>query len=97
MNIIDFIIQYFDMILSTIIFLSIVVIVLFRWGYRVPSSILGVSILLLLDIISYEDLLRYMNFNIILFLTSMMIIVGYLEENNYFTYLISKIIKFKPV
>jgi len=82
-----------DTLIAVLIFLTVVVITLLRWEYRLPISIAGVSILLLLDIITYEDILNYMNFNIILFLTSMMIIVGYLEESNYFTFLISKVVK----
>jgi len=93
MTMLSITISNLDTLIAVLIFLTVVVITLLRWEYRLPISIAGVSILLLLDIITYEDILNYMNFNIILFLTSMMIIVGYLEENNYFTFLISKVVK----
>ena len=94
MNLLEFVVSEYDSLAALVIFLIVVVVTLFKWEYRLPISIIGSSLLLMLNILNYDDFLRYMNFNIVIFLLGMMVIVGYLEENNYFTYLISKIIKY---
>jgi len=83
-----------DASIALTIFLLVVFITLAKWEYRLAICLLGISGLFYLGVIEFEDFLIHTNMDIIIFLLGMMIIVGYLEENNYFTFLISKIIKF---
>ena len=83
-----------DATVSLAIFFLVVLVTLLKWEYRLAISLFGVSILFYLGILKFEEFIVHTNLDIIIFLLAMMIIVGYLEENNYFTYLISKIIKY---
>jgi Na+/H+ antiporter NhaD/arsenite permease-like protein len=63
------------------------------WKRRLSFAFLGVSFLLLLNVLDIKHLLEFANFEIIIFLIGMMIIVGYLERNHFFEYIIGKLIR----
>ncbi len=65
---------------------------LLMWKYRLSASVAGLSIAFLTGILPFKLFLEYSHMDIILFLLGMMTIVGYLEENHYFEYLVSKMI-----
>jgi len=65
---------------------------LLMWKYRLAASVSGLAILFLTGLLPFKLFLKYAHLDIILFLLGMMTIVGYLEENNYFEYLVSKMI-----
>ncbi len=65
---------------------------LLMWKYRLAASITGLAILFLTGLLPFKLFLEYAHLDIILFLLGMMTVVGYLEENNYFEYLVSKMI-----
>lgn len=58
------------------------------WHRRLAFAFVGVSALLFFRVLDIEHLLRFSNLDIIIFLIGMMIIVGYLERNNFFEYFI---------
>jgi len=64
------------------------------WRKRLAAGIFGLALAFILNILPFELFLEFMHMDIILFLLGMMVVVGYLEEVNYFEYVISKIIPF---
>ena len=67
---------------------------LFMWKRRLAAGVFGLAIAFVLNILPFELFLEFMHMDIILFLLGMMVVVGYLEETNYFEYLISKLIPY---
>ncbi len=65
---------------------------LISWKKRLAAGVFGLSLAFLLNILPFEYFLKYAHMDIILFLLGMMVVVGYLEEVNYFEYLVSKLI-----
>ncbi|MFX0163091.1 MAG: SLC13 family permease [Candidatus Hodarchaeota archaeon] len=65
---------------------------IFFWKYRVAFAFIGVAGLLAFGLIDIPHLIEFAGLDIILFLVSMMIIIGFLEERGFFEYLIDKII-----
>lgn len=67
---------------------------LFMWRRRLAAGIFGLALAFVLNILPFKLFLEFMHMDIILFLLGMMVVVGYLEESNYFEYLISKLIPY---
>jgi len=65
---------------------------IFFWKYRVAFAFIGVAGLLTFGLIDIPHLIEFAGLDIILFLISMMIIIGFLEERGFFEYLIDKIL-----
>jgi Na+/H+ antiporter NhaD/arsenite permease-like protein len=63
------------------------------WNNRLSYGFIGVSLLLTFGVLDIEHLIKFANLNIIIFLIGMMIIVGYLERNHFFEYIIGKLIE----
>ncbi len=64
------------------------------WRKRLAAGIFGLAIAFIFNILPFELFLEFMHMDIILFLLGMMVVVGYLEEVNYFEYIIAKIIPY---
>ncbi len=62
------------------------------WRKRLAAGIFGLALAFVFNILPFELFLEFMHMDIILFLLGMMVVVGYLEEVNYFDYIIAKLI-----
>ena len=65
---------------------------IFFWHYRLAFALFGVGILLVSGLLDVPHVIEFANVDIILFLIGMMIIIGYLEENQFFEHLVNKLI-----
>ena len=65
---------------------------IFFWHYRLAFALFGVGILMVTGLLDVPHIIEFANVDIILFLIGMMIIVGFLEENQFFEHLINKLI-----
>ena len=79
-----------DQVISSSIFLVIVCGTLFYWKFRLTFAFAGLAALLAANLLDVEHLIEHAGLDIILFLVGMMCLVGYLEENRFFEYLIAK-------
>jgi Na+/H+ antiporter NhaD/arsenite permease-like protein len=71
--------------------LEIYAIILF-WKFRLPFAFIAIFILMILNLLDVFHLIEFASFDVILFLIGMMTIIGFLEENHFFEYLIDQII-----
>lgn len=62
------------------------------WEFRVAFAFLGVSLLLITDVIDIQHVIMFSNIDVIIFLISMMIIIGFLEERKFFDWMTARII-----
>lgn len=67
---------------------------IFFWQYRLGFAFFGVSLLLVTGLIDVPHIIEFAGLDIIIFLISMMIIVGFLEEKQFFEHLVNKLILF---
>lgn len=65
---------------------------IFFWHYRLAFALFGVGILLVAGLLDVPHVIEFANIDIILFLIGMMIIIGFLEENQFFEHLVNKLI-----
>ncbi|MDP3790555.1 MAG: SLC13 family permease [Candidatus Omnitrophota bacterium] len=65
---------------------------IFFWSYRLAFALFGVGILMVAGLLDVPHIIEFANVDIILFLIGMMIIVGYLEEKQFFEHLVNKLI-----
>lgn len=65
---------------------------IFFWHYRLAFALFGVGILLVTGLLDVPHMIEFANVDIVLFLIGMMIIVGYLEEKQFFEHLVNKLI-----
>lgn len=63
------------------------------WRYRLPFAFMAIFLLLGFGVLDVPHLIEYASFDVILFLISMMTIVGFLKEKAFFEYLIHKIVR----
>ncbi len=66
---------------------------IFFWRLRLAFAFAGVTLLLLLGLLDVEHLIEFAGLEIILFLICMMLIIGFLEENLFFEYVIERLLK----
>ena len=64
------------------------------WRLRLAFSLIGTSLLMMIGVLNIDTLLEYGNMNVLLFLVGIMIIVTYLEEEEFFTKITIYILKF---
>lgn len=83
----------FKQVVSLGVFSGIISGALLFWRFRLTFALIGTSLLLALGLIDIERLIKFMHVDIIIFLMSMMIIVGYLEERRFFEYLVNNMLK----
>ena len=72
---------------STIFFGAI-----FFWHYRLAFALFGVGALLITGLLDVPHVIEFASIDIILFLIGMMIIIGFLEENQFFEHLVNRLI-----
>ncbi len=79
-------------VVATDIFLMILCGTLFYWKCRLAFAFAGVAVLLGAKLIDIPHVIEFAGLDIILFLVGMMTIIGYLEENHFFEYLVAKVV-----
>ena len=62
------------------------------WNQRLAFAFLGVSTLLFFGVLDVDHFVHFASLDIISFLIAMMVFIGYLEKNNFFEFLISRLI-----
>ncbi|HET7644443.1 MAG TPA: SLC13 family permease [Nitrososphaeraceae archaeon] len=77
---------------SLTIFSSFILGTLLFWRYRLAFALVGIAILMTFDLLTTDTLIEFAGLDIILFLISMMIVIGYLEERHFFEHLLEKIL-----
>jgi Na+/H+ antiporter NhaD/arsenite permease-like protein len=66
---------------------------IFFWHYRLGFAFVGVGLLLAAGLIDIAHIIEFAGLDVILFLISMMIVVGFLEEKQFFEHLVNKLIE----
>ncbi|MBI3307715.1 MAG: anion permease [Candidatus Omnitrophica bacterium] len=79
-------------IISTDIFLMILCGTLFYWKFRVSFAFSGIAILLGANLLDIPHVIEFAGLDIILFLVGMMTVIGFLEENHFFEYVVAKVV-----
>jgi Na+/H+ antiporter NhaD/arsenite permease-like protein len=77
----------------TVFGLNLYAIILF-WKFKLPFAFIAIFMLLSLGLLNIPHLIEFANFDVILFLVGMMSIIGTLEENHFFEYLLDHIMVF---
>jgi len=65
---------------------------IFFWRYRLAFACFGIALLLALGLLDVPHLVEFAGLDIILFLIAMMTIVGFLEENRFFEFVIDHLL-----
>jgi len=81
-----------EQVLASVIFLMILCGTLFYWKFRLAFALAGIALLLGAKLLDIPHLIEFAGLDIILFLVGMMTIVGFLEENHFFEYLVAKVV-----
>ncbi|MDP8212364.1 MAG: SLC13 family permease [Candidatus Zapsychrus exili] len=68
---------------------------LFFWDFRLSFVFIGSGLFFLLGAVDMESFITYASLDVILFLVSMMIIVGMMKEAGFFTWLITLVLRVK--
>jgi len=68
---------------------------LFFWDFRLSFVFIGSGILLLMKAVNLEDFIQFASLDVILFLISMMIIVGMMKEAGFFMWLVTLVLRIK--
>lgn len=79
-------------IVATLIFLEILLGTLFYWKFRLAFAFGGIAVLLAGNLLDIPHIIEFAGLEIILFLVGMMTVIGYLEENHFFEYLVAKVV-----
>lgn len=79
-------------IVSVTVFALEIYATLLFWRFRLSFAFIAVFVLLALGLLDVPHLIEFASFDVILFLIGMMLIIGVLEENHFFEYLIDQII-----
>ena len=81
-------------VLSLSIFFMVIFGTIFFWQFRLPFALIGISLLLAFGLLDIPHLIEFAGLEIILFLIGMMILVGYLEENQFFETLVNALVQY---
>jgi Na+/H+ antiporter NhaD/arsenite permease-like protein len=81
-------------VLSISIFFMVIFGTILFWRFRLPFALLGISLLLTFGLLDIPHLIEFAGLDIILFLIGMMILVGFLEENQFFESLVNSLIRY---
>lgn len=79
-------------ILAVTIFLSFILGTLFYWPFRLAFALIGMTLLLIANVIDIPHLIEFANVDIILFLIAMMLVIGFLEERRFFEVLLERLL-----
>ncbi len=74
------------------VFSSFILGTLFYWQFRLAFALIGATALLTLKLIDIPHFIEFANVDIILFLVSMMIVIGFLEQRKFFEHLLEKLL-----
>lgn len=66
---------------------------LFFWDFRLSFAFIGSGLFLIIRAVNLEDFIRYASLDVILFLISMMIIVGMMKEAGFFGWLLTILLR----
>jgi Na+/H+ antiporter NhaD/arsenite permease-like protein len=80
-------------VLSLAIFFMVIFGTILFWRFRLPFAFIGIALLLAFGLLDIPHLIEFAGLDIILFLVGMMILVGYLEENQFFETLVNGLIR----
>lgn len=83
--------------LSISIFLASILGTLFFWEFRLSFAFIGTSLLLATRTIDLEHLVKFSSLEVILFLIGMMVLIGLLKENGFFTWIAHQLIEIKNI
>ncbi|OQA57961.1 MAG: Na(+)/H(+) antiporter NhaD [Candidatus Omnitrophica bacterium ADurb.Bin277] len=79
-------------VISSVVFLMILCGTLFYWKFRLAFAFTGIAVLLGTKLLDVPHVIEFAGLDIILFLVGMMTIIGFLEENHFFEYLVSRVV-----
>jgi len=65
---------------------------IFFWRYRLAFACFGIALLLSLGLLDVPHLVEFAGLDIILFLIAMMTVIGFLEENHFFEFVIDHLL-----
>ncbi len=77
-------------VISTAIFMTILCGTLFYWKFRLAFAFGGIAVLLATHLLDIPHVIEFAGLDIILFLVGMMTVIGFLEENHFFEYIVAK-------
>jgi len=80
-------------VLSLSIFFMVIFGTILFWQFRLSFALLGISLLLAFGLLDIPHLIEFAGLDIILFLVGMMILVGYLEEKQFFESLVNALVR----
>lgn len=83
-----------DQVFATAGFCLILFGAIFFWRQRLTFAFAGIAVLLAFGLLDVEHLVEFAGLEIILFLVAMMLIIGFLEENQFFEVLIERLLTF---
>jgi Na+/H+ antiporter NhaD/arsenite permease-like protein len=66
---------------------------LFYWPFRNAFALLGISLLFFLRVLDVEHFIEFAHLDVVVFIIGMMIIIGALEEREFFDWLIARLVK----
>lgn len=78
---------------SIAVFSTLIIGTLLFWKFRLAFALGGLAILLGTGVLDIPTLIEFAGLDIILFLVGMMIVIGYLEEEHFFEFLLDKILR----
>lgn len=81
--------------LSVSIFAASILGTLFFWDFRLSFAFLGTSVLLMTRTIDMEHLIKFSSLDVILFLVGMMVLIGALKEEGFFSWIVRLILRVK--
>ena len=81
-------------VVSTCIVLLVISGTLFYWERRLVFALFGLAVLLCTGLIDVPHLIEFAGLDIILFLVGMMLLIGFLEDRQFFEYLMERLVEF---
>ncbi len=67
---------------------------IFFWKYRLAFAFIGCALLMATRLLDVPHFVEFAGLDIIVFLIAMMIVVGFLEENHFFEYVLDRLLAF---
>lgn len=79
-------------VLATTIFAGFIFGTLLFWEFRVAFALTGIALLFASGMLDVEHFIEFASLDVILFLVGMMIVIGYLEEKDFFTRALNRVL-----
>jgi Na+/H+ antiporter NhaD/arsenite permease-like protein len=93
-SILFFLLGNWNQFIAGIIFITSILASLFFWRFRVGIVAIGLTLLILTGTIDIETSLKFMNFDVIIFLIGMMVLVAMLRDVGFFSWIGIRLNKF---